>query len=65
MDRVNPPLERRFFAARDGAEAEHYVAIARGFKDVAEFRAYRQAQETRNVADLERRIRVLELSEVR
>jgi hypothetical protein len=39
MDRVNPPLERRDFGP-GSHEAEHYVAIARGFHDAAEMRSY-------------------------
>jgi hypothetical protein len=42
MDRIDAPLELRY------GDAEYYVAIARGFKDVAEFRAFRAARETRN-----------------
>jgi len=49
MVRDNPPFERRDFDATD-SNAEHYVAIARGFKDVAEFRAFRAARETRGAA---------------
>jgi hypothetical protein len=60
MDKVNLPLERRYFETRE--QEEHYVAIARGFKDVDEFRAFRAAREHRNdPADLERRLTVLKL----
>lgn len=60
MDRVNPPMERRYFETRE--QEEHYVALARGFKDVEEFRAWRQARETRNdVRDFERRLAVLNM----
>lgn len=66
MNQDERPLERRFYTtleARDSS-AEHYVAIARGFKDVAEFRAYRAARETRaDVGDYERRLTVLELED--
>jgi hypothetical protein len=60
MDRINAPLERRDF--RDQSEAEHYVALARGFKDVDEFRAFRAARETRSndIRSFERRMAVLE-----
>ena len=62
MERVDAPLERRFFETKDQSEAEFYVAQARGFKDVAEFRAFRAARETRNdVHDYERRLTVLSL----
>jgi hypothetical protein len=57
MDRVDKPLE-----IRDG-DTEYYVAVARGFNSVAEFRSFRAAKETRNDArDYERRLSVLKLS---
>jgi hypothetical protein len=60
MDKVNPPLERRFFETRE--QEEEYVALARGFKDVAEMRAFFAARETRNSAGAyERRLTVLKL----
>ena len=59
MDRVTKPLE-----IRDG-DAEYYVAVARGFNSVAEFRSFRAAKETRNndARDYERRLSVLKLSQ--
>ena len=55
------PLERRAFEPR-GADAEYYVAIARGYGSVEEFRQARAARnETREVADYERRLTVLNM----
>ena len=60
MDRVNPPLERRYFETPE--EEEHYVALARGFRNVDELRAFRKARENRNsVGDVERRLTVLKI----
>lgn len=59
MERVNAPLERRFFETRE--QEEYYVALARGFRDVAEMRAHFAARETRSTADFERRLIVLDL----
>lgn len=60
MDKVNAPYERRAFETRD--EEEFYVARARGFQTLEEFRAFRKARETRNDAcDYERRLTVLKL----
>jgi hypothetical protein len=67
MDRVDSPVEIRAYGLESrGNEAEHYVAIARGFKDVDEFRAFRAAREIRgnsDARDYERRLAVILLSQ--
>jgi hypothetical protein len=61
MAQNDRPLETRAFDPR-GSEAEAYVAIARGFKSLEEFRAFRKAREYRgNVSDCERRLTVLKI----
>jgi hypothetical protein len=57
-------IERRTFESR--AEAERYVALARGFKDVQEMRSHFAAHplnsvETRDVDDFSRRLALLKL----
>jgi hypothetical protein len=65
MDRVDAPLERRYYTTENRGEAEAYVAAARGFQSVEEMRAFFAARETRNsVPSLERRLVMLEIGSV-
>jgi hypothetical protein len=68
MERVNAPIERRFFESRE--QEEHYVALARGFNDVTEMRSHyaanprkRARNDSAGVDDCARRLTVLKLSE--
>ena len=55
--------EIRAFETREQEEA--YVAYARGFGSVEEFRAFRKARETRDIApNLERRLVMLKIGSV-